>query len=231
MTIRLPHYWVGLLTIAMGVMAMSATARQIMVWPSAPGAAHGFDDWNHGTSGGGYQSVDNTDPATGVDDFTLGNTNVGRENHADWRSQVFALGPAAGGVKPVTFSFSYKLQDTVNDGDNMRVQLRFYSKATNFISQKEFWLGSSSHDSEMTSYKKMVVGDFRVPKKAQAADVTISANYYDNDRWTSGTGRFADFSVTTASRFPLLKVIIGSVMLSIIAALSVFFIHNRSQKV
>jgi uncharacterized protein (TIGR03435 family) len=209
-----------MLVVKKGIVAISATAKGIMLGPPDPGAEHGFNFWYHGTGGGGYLSVDDTDPATGINDFTLGNTTAGRENHADWRSLIFGLGPAAAGAEPVTFSFSYKLPDKVIDGDNLRVQLRFYDKATNFLDQKEFWLGSNSHDSEMTGYKKMAASGIRAPSKAQLADVTFSANFYDGDHWTSGTGRFDDLSVTTVPRFPFFKVVVGSAVLLIIAGLT-----------
>jgi uncharacterized protein (TIGR03435 family) len=219
---------IHMLVVKKGIVAMSAMAKGIMLGPPDPGAEHGFDYWYHGTSGGGYLSVDDTDPATGVNDFTVGNTTAGRENHADWRSLIFGLGPAAAGVEPVTFSFSYKLPDKVNDGDNLRVQLRFYDKATNFLGQKEFWLGSNSHDSEMASYKKMAAGGIRAPSKAQVADVTFSANLYDDDHWTSGTGQFDDFSVTTVPRFPFFKVVVGSAALLIIGGLTALFMRYWS---
>lgn len=221
---------IKLVAMMSGIMAMPAVAGQILLGPPDPGAEQGMDDWNHGTSGAGYQSIDDTDPATGAGDFTLGNTNAARENHADWRSQIFPLDHAAAGIQPVTFSFSYKLTDAVNDGDNIRVQLRFYDKATNFIGQKEFLVGSSSHDSEMTAYKKMTFAGIRAPRKAQVADVTFSANFYDVDRWSSGTGRFDDFSVTTASRFPFFKVIVAPAMLLLIAGLTAWFMRYRSHR-
>jgi hypothetical protein len=209
------------------LLAMPATAKQILLGPPAPQA---MDDWNHGTSGKGYQSIDDSDPANGTHTFILGNTTAGRENHADWRSQIFALGPAAGGIQPITFSFSYKLTDKVNDRDNLRVQLRFYDKATNFIGQKEFLLGSSSHDSEMITFKKMAVNNLNAPHRAQVADVTFSANFYDVDHWTSGTGKFNDFSVTTVSPFPFFQTIGAAVILIAIAGLTAWFVRHRSRE-
>jgi uncharacterized protein (TIGR03435 family) len=219
---------IHMLVVKKEIIAMSAMAKGIMLGPPDPGAERGFDYWYHGTGGGGYLSVDDTDPATGINDFTLGNTTAGRENHADWRSLIFGLGPAAAGAEPITFSFSYKLPDKVSDGDNLRVQLRFYDKATNFLGQKEFWLGSNSHDSEMAGYKKMAASGIHAPSKAQVADVTFSANFYDDDHWTSGTGRFDDLSVMTVPRFPFFKVVVGSAALLIIGSLTALFMRYWS---
>ncbi|HEY1717425.1 MAG TPA: hypothetical protein VGH42_03920 [Verrucomicrobiae bacterium] len=221
---------IKLVAIMYVIMAMPAMAGQVLIGPPDPDAEQGMDDWNHGTGGTGYQSIDDTDPSTGADDFTLGNTNAARENHADWRSQIFPLGNAAAGVQPVTFSFSYKLTDTVNDGDNIRVQLRFYDKAGNFIEQNEFLVGSSSKDSEMIHYKKLTFAGIRPPRRAQGADVTFSANFYDIDRWSSGTARFDDFSVTTASRFPLFKGVVAPMLLLLVAGLIAWFIRQRSRQ-
>jgi hypothetical protein len=83
------------LVLVMCAMAMPSMAKQIMLGPPDPGAEHGFDYWYHGTNGGGYLSIDDTDPKSGTNDFTLGNKTVGAENRADWRSQNFTLGSAA----------------------------------------------------------------------------------------------------------------------------------------
>lgn len=222
--------FVRLLVAVMGMMAMPVMAKQILLGPPDPDAEQGMDEWNHGTSGTGYQSIDNTDPASGAGDFTLGNTNAARENHADWRSQIFPLGPAAAGAQPVTFSFSYKLTDTVNDGDNIRVQLRFYDKANNFIGQNEYLVGSGSNDSEMTRYKKLTYTGIRAPRRAQGADVTFSANFYDVDRWSSGTARFDDFSVTTTSPFPLFRISVVLAILLLIGGLTARLMRYRNSR-
>src|SRR5581483_6191955 len=115
---------IRLASVILGIMATPIMAKQMFLGPPDPGAEQQMDDWYHGTSGDAYQSFDDTDPAIGAHDFTLGNTNADRGSHADWRSQIFPLGPAVGGLKPIDFSFSYKLTDKVNDKDNIRVQLR-----------------------------------------------------------------------------------------------------------
>ncbi|MGB7745977.1 MAG: hypothetical protein WBN75_01650 [Verrucomicrobiia bacterium] len=187
-----------------------AAARPIMLGPANPGAENGPDEWWRGASGGSFLSIDDTDPASGANDFTLGNSAVDGTNSADWRAVIFPLGPAADGAEPITFSFAYELTDKVKAGDNIRVQLRFFDKATNFLGQREYWLGSKSQDSAMTSYKTVTTGNIHAPPKAQVADIRVSVNLY-GDRWSSGTGRFDDFSVTTlpGRRWVRLLVITG----------------------
>ena len=199
-----------------------AAARPVMIGPSNPGAENGPDEWWRGTSGKSYLSVDNTDPASGDNDFTLGNGAVDGDNAADWRSVIFSLGPAAKGASPITFSFAYKLPDPVKAGDNIRVQLRFFDKVTNFVGQREFWLGSKSRDSAMAGYKTVTVGDIWTPPKARVADIRVSVNLY-GDRWSSGTGRFDDFSVTTVSRLgrTLFKFFAGLGIVLIIITIAV----------
>jgi hypothetical protein len=184
-----------------------AVARPVMLGPANPGAENGPDEWWTGASGGSFLSIDNTDPATGNSDFTLGNSAVDGTNSAQWRAVIFPLGPAAAGAEPITFSFTYKLTDEVKAGDNIRVQLCFFDKTTNFVGQKEFWLGSKSGDWAMTSYKTVTTGNIQAPLKAQVADVRVSINL-PGDRWSSGTGRFDDFSVTTVSGWHWMKILV-----------------------
>jgi hypothetical protein len=208
-----------------------ATASPVLLGPGNPGAEDGPDAWWRGASGGGYLSIDNTDPASGNNDFTLGNTNLDGDNSADWRSVIFPLGQAAKGAQPMTFSFAYKLTDEVKAGDNMRVQFRFFDHATNFLGQKEFWLGSKSQDSAMNSYKTITVDGIHAPRRAEVADIRASINLY-GDRWSSGTGRLDDFSVTTTKRSLLLEVVIPAVALlgiTVAAALLLHFRRKRSQ--
>src|SRR5581483_3775104 len=168
---------IWLAALILGTMATPAIAKQIFLGPPDPGAEQQMNDWYRYNSLLASLSIDTTDPAVGQHDFTLANNTAEWSSRAYWRSKIFQLGPAAGGLKPVTFSFSYKLLDKVKEKDNIRVQLRFYDKATNFLTQKEFLLGSASQDSEMSAYKKITVTDIRAPKRAQSADVTFSANF------------------------------------------------------
>jgi hypothetical protein len=170
--------------------AVLADKTQTFLGPLNSGAEQGIEHWYHGMEAGGTLLTDNSDPASGDNDFTVENSDSDRRAHADWRSQLFSLGPAANGARPLSFSFDYKLPDPVKEGDNVHVQLRFYDQATNFINQKDFFLGSSSHDSAMTSYKTVVTENIIAPPKAQLSDVTMTANFYEQDRWSSGIGRF-----------------------------------------
>jgi len=201
--------------VAAALPAMSV-ARPIFIGPGNPGAENGPHEWWWGACGGSFLSIDDTDPASGTNDFTLGNSTVDGTNSADWRAVIFPLGPAAAGAKPITFSFAYKLTDEVKAGDNIRVQLRFFDKATNFVGERNFWLGSKSGDSAMTGYKTIITRGIHAPPKAQVADVRVSVNLY-GDRWSSGTGRFDDFSVTTVSR-------LGQTLLVVFAGLGIVLI-------
>lgn len=200
---RCSHFIVGLLV--MSVAAMPMMAKQILIGPANPGAEDGSDGWWVGASGKSYLLVDHTDPASDTSDFALGNTNLDGDNSAGWRSVIFPLGPAAAGAKPITFSFTYKLVDEVKAGDNVLVQLRFFDKATNWISERDFVLGDSSHDSAMSRYKAVTVGDIRAPRRAQVADVHVNINF-QGYHWSSGTGRFDDFSVKVTTHSLLLEV-------------------------
>jgi hypothetical protein len=51
--------------------------------------------------------------------------------------RVFSLGPAAGGARPLTFSFAYKLENPVAAKNNIIVLLRFYdSTGAKIIGQR-----------------------------------------------------------------------------------------------
>jgi hypothetical protein len=187
--------------VAVAVSAM-ATAAPILLGPPDPGAEHGFDDWYYGTNGEAWVSVDDADPVTGNHDFILGNRTAGDQNRADWRSRIFPLGPAAKGARPITFSFACKFPGKINGRENMQVYLRFFDAAgTNFFGQKIFRVGFTTGCSNMSSYKTLTFTDIRAPKQARTADVWVTANIFVP--WTSGSGQFDDFSVTTVSRLGL----------------------------
>lgn len=185
--------------------ALSAP-KQILLGPPDGGAEQG-DQWYYGTNGAAYLFFDDADPNHGGNDFTLGNKTAGEENRADWRSQLFSLGPAAGGAGPMTFSFAYKFTGKVNPGDNIAVFFRFFDETgTNFLGQHYIPLGSSSGDSEMTGYKTATFANLRAVKNATGirlpkgartvtADIWVTCNIFGP--WTSGDARFDDFSVTT----------------------------------
>lgn len=195
----------GLLAIAL--VTLSASATQVVIGPVNPGAEDGEDSWYYGASGAASVSIDSSDPADGANDFTLENSVVGRTNGSNWRSFIFPLGPAAKGASPITFSFAYEFPGQVKNGDNMHIQLRFYNAATNFIGQKDIWIGDRSQDSAMTSYRTNIVTDIHVPRRAEFSDVTLTANFYPNDSWSSGVGRFDDISVMVLPRFSLFKIV------------------------
>ena len=212
----------SLAVIAVLTVPAGAMAGLISLGPSNPGAEHGSEDWLYGTNGAAWVTVDDSDPATGEHDFALGNNNAGHENRADWRSHIFPLGPAANGARPITFSFAYKFPDKVNQRENMQVFLRFFDAAgTNFFGQKIFRVGSHTGDSKMAGYRTMTITDILAPRKARTADIWVTANIWEP--WTSGVGRFDDFSVTTVSRLGrmLLVVLGGSVAALIIIAIAV----------
>lgn len=173
--------------------------KQALLGPLNPGAEEGSEQWYYAMDGTGKLLTDSTDAASGDGDFTIGNTSTNRHDHAEWRCEMFSLGSATNGAHPVTFSFDYKLPGPVKDGDDIRVQLRFFDQNTNFIGQKLFWVGSSSHDSAMTGYKTVATKGILPPQGARICDITLSANVYDGDRWSSGIGRFDNIFVTTES--------------------------------
>lgn len=217
-----------LVLLAIAVVVTLLFPRRVMIGPVNPVAENGSDQWWVGASGKGYLFVDHADPASGTNDFTLGNTNQDKNNSAGWRSVVFPLGPAAAGARPITFSFAYKLPDEVNSGDNVLVQLRFFNRATNWIKESDFQLGDSSHDSAMGHYKTVTVGGILAPHNATLADINVTANFYGR-HWSSGDARFDDFSVTTTKHFGSPAALISATVLVIlgVAALSVY---SRSRR-
>ena len=118
---------------------------QIMLGPPDFDASSAGANWFTGAIGGGSASVDFNDPAAkGGCDFVLNNSVAGVENNAFWRCPNFSLGPAAGGARPITFSFAYKLDDPVAAGNNMRVHLCFFdSTGTNFMGGRDIHVGAT----------------------------------------------------------------------------------------
>jgi hypothetical protein len=201
---------VAVVAVAVALPTMAA-ARPVMLGPGNPGAENGPDEWWRSANGSSFLSIDNYDPATGNSDFTLGNSAVDGTNSAEWRAVIFPLGPAAAGAEPITFSFAYKLTNEVKAGDNIRVQLRFFDKTTNYLGQRDYLLGSKSDDSAMTSYKTNTARGIHAPLKAQVADVCVNINI-NGDHWSSGTGRFDDFSVTTVPGWRWVKLLVITVL-------------------
>lgn len=179
---------------------------QIFLGPTDSGASSSGANWLSGAYGAATVSIDSSDPAAnGGYDLVISNTVAGTENKADWRSQPFSLGPAAGGARPITFSFAYKFADTVAKGNNVHIQLRFFdSTGTGFISEKVIPVGTRTGDSAMASYKTITMGSIIAPRKAQTADVWINAGSFEP--WISGTAQFANISVTTEPRSWFFKI-------------------------
>jgi hypothetical protein len=218
-----------IITLLVATFAITTTTasgkEQIFLGPPDSGAASAGASWFTGANGGGYTSVDFNDPTTnGGYDLTLSNTVAGAENNASWRCPNFSLGPAAGGARPITFSFAYKLENPVAAKNNILVLLRFFdSTGTNFIGQRVIQVGVRTGDSGMTSYRTITITGILTPPKARTADIWIDAN--DFEPWVSGTARFADFSVTTEPRSLLFKMGVGTAVLLGIGALTLLLIQ------
>ena len=218
----------ALLAVVAVFATMSAAAtEQILLGPIGAGTSKGAASWLHGANGAGDTTVDIDDPAAGACDFTMSNSVPGAENNADWRCPPFSLGAAAGGARPITFSFAYKLADAVGRGNNIHVQLRFFDKTgTNFIAEHVIPVGARTGDSRMTNYRTRTFEGIFAPPTARTADVWINANIFEP--WASGTARFADFSVTTARRSLLFKSgVLASAVIGIGAATGLFIRYRR----
>ncbi len=225
--IKFAHrHFITLLVATFAITTTTASGKgRIFLGPPDSDASSAGANWFSGANGGGSVSADFNDPATtGGCDFTISNTVAGKENNASWRCPNFSLGPAAGGARPITFSFAYKLVDTVAAKNNILVLLRFFdSTGTNYISQRTIHVGVHTSDSAMTSYRTITIPGILAPPKARTADIWIDAN--DFDPWVSGTGRFDDFSVTTAPRSLLFKAGVGAAILLGVGALTVLLIQ------
>jgi hypothetical protein len=225
--IKFAHrHFITLLVATFAITTTTASGKeQISLGPPDTDASSAGANWYTGANGGGSVSVDFNDPATnGGCAFVISNTVAGKENNADWRCPNFSLGPAAGGARPITFSFAYKLSDRVAAGNNIQVQLRFFdSTGTNFISERVVPVGARTGDSAMTSYRTITMTGILAPPKARTADIWIDANIFEP--WVSGTARFDVFSVTTTPRSLLFKMGVGTAVLLAVGALIVLLIQ------
>ena len=77
----------------------------------------------------------------------------------------------------------------------------------------------------MTSYKTITTSGILTPAGAQKSDVTLSANFYEGDNWSSGSGRFDNIFVTTLRPSALPRMVVGVVALSGLAGLTVLAIR------
>ncbi len=186
----------GLLTIVLAAMP-AVGVGQIFLGPPEPGPSS--LNWLTGAYGEATTSCDLDDPGNGVCSLVISNTAAGNENRADWRCLPFSLGPAAGGARPITFSFAYKLAERVEAKNNIHVQLRFFNATgTNFIDELVVQVGAHTGDSAMTGYRTLTFTGILASRKARTADIWIDANIFEP--WVSGKARFDDFSVTTEPR-------------------------------
>ncbi|MGB7769384.1 MAG: serine/threonine-protein kinase [Verrucomicrobiia bacterium] len=231
-TNNIKSFWRGIVMFA-GVTACVTLAifailflfkQQIILGPVDSGPSSGGGNWLSGAYGASTVSIDFSDPAAkGGYDLVISNTVAGKENRSDWRSLPFTLGPAAEGATPITFSFAYKVVDSVAQGNNIYVQLRFFdSTGTNFISQRVIPVGARTGDSAMPSYKKITLTSIIAPQKARTADVWINANSFEP--WVSGTAQFAGISVTTAPPSLRFKAVVVAAVLAAIYALIMLLI-------
>jgi hypothetical protein len=204
--------------------ALSAAAKgQIFLGPAGSVPVNGNVDWSAGANGAGFTEVDFNDPARSGYDFTISNTVAGKDNKADWRCPPFSLGAAAGGARPITFSFSYKLADPVADGNNIQVELRFFNSSGDYIGGGPASIGARTGDSAMTGYRQHTINDILTPPGALTADIWITANVFQP--WVSGAARFGDFSVTTVARSVRFKMMAAAAVLPGLCALTLLSTH------
>jgi hypothetical protein len=227
-------FWCGTITFA-GVAACVVLAgfatrfllkNHVMLGPPDSGTSGAIANWIPDTKGQGSVSVDFNDPATrGGCDFVLSNAVAGSGNNAECRCPLFPLGPAAGGARPIIFSFAYKIPDVVTNKNNIHVQLRFFnSNYDGFITERVIPVGARTDDADMTGYRTVTVTGIKAPRKAQMADVWINANIFEP--WVSGTAQFANFSVATQPHSWLFKIGVTAGILSgtgILILLLVYF--------
>jgi serine/threonine protein kinase len=200
---------------------------QIMLGPPDFDASSAGANWFTGANGGGSASVDFNEPATkGGCDFVLSNAVAGVKNHAFWRCPIFSLGPAAGGARPITLSFAYKLDDPVAAGNNLRVHLCFFdSTGTNFLGGRDIDVGAHTGDSAMTSYRTLTIKGILVPPKARMIYIDLLANINPDLPWVSGTGRFDHISVTTTPHSLLFRAGVGGTAFIGIGVLIMLMVH------
>jgi hypothetical protein len=216
-----------ILAIACFALATTSVAGkdQLFLGPPESGTWNGSAKWLSGANGAGTTSYDFNDPANGVCAFVVSNTVAGEGNNADWRCLPFPLGPAAGGARPISFSFAYKLSDPVAPGNEIHVQLRFFDKTgTNLVAEHVIPVGARTGDSTMTAYRTRTLKGIFAPPKARTADIWIDANIFEP--WVSGTARFDDFSVTTVPGSAMLKWSVGLAVLLGIGALAALLVRR-----
>jgi hypothetical protein len=210
--------FLSLLVAAFAIAATNAAAKaEIFLGPPEAGTWSGSSKWLTGAYGAASTCYDFNDPSKGVCAFVISNSVAGKENAADWRCLPFSLGPAAGGARPIGFSFAYKLSEPVAAGNNLRVSLTFFdASGTNSLGARVYRVGAYTSDSAMTHYRTLPVNVILAPQRANMAVISINLD----DTWVSGAGRFDDFTVSTVPLSFLFKAMIGAVILSGVGALT-----------
>lgn len=185
--------------VVVGILAVAgvAEASPVFIGPPNPGAESGLTGWLVGHEGSGSVAIGTDDPASGAKCFQIAITNAvpGETNHADFRCEPFPLNGAGIPRRPITFSFAYKLPETVKPKENVEVYFRFYDRAGTFLDQKIARVGANTGDSEMNGYKTMTLEGIVAPDGSATADVWVAENIFTP--WTSGVAEFDNFSVTT----------------------------------
>jgi hypothetical protein len=216
----------GIAAIGIPATFNASATGQIFLGPAGSGTTTGYTNWLTGANGAGFTGVDFNDQAEHGCDFVISNTVAGRENNGDWRCVPFSLGAAAGGARPITFSFAYKFENPVIQGDSIHVQLRFFdATGTNFISERVIPVGTYAADSSMTGYRTITLKGIHAPRKARTVDIWVDANLFEP--WVSGLARFDSFSVTTEPRSLLFKTGVAVGVLMGIGGLTVALINFR----
>lgn len=217
------------LLITLAWLALTATIAsgkdQVFIGPPESGTFGGSEKWITAGLGAGFTCYDLNDTAKGTCAFVVSNSVAGKENTAEWRCPLFPLGPAAGGARPLSFSFSYKLPDPVAPGNDILIQLRFCDSATNYLATRVYAVGAHTSDSAMSSYRTLAMNGIIPPPKARWADITIIANV--DAPWTSGTGKFDDFALTTVPGPPLPAWAIGLAALLIIGGVTAALVRSK----
>jgi len=204
-------------------------SEPIFLGPPESGTWSGSSKWMTGASGAASTFYNFNDAASGACAFVISNTTAGKENRADWRCAPFSLGPAAGGARPITFSFAYKLTDRVEAKNNIHVQLRFFdASGTNFINEMVVQVGAHTGDSAMTEYRTLTFDNLLAPRRARTVDIWINVNTFEP--WISGTALFDNFSVTTVPRSLRFKagvIVAVWIGVSVLGTLLIYFWRQR----
>lgn len=157
-------------------------------------------DW---FSGGDVEFPEEGGYIEGTGRIDLGTTDP--EGSADFRSQAFELGPAAGGAQTVDIEFFFKFLEEVQEGDDVLVQFRFFDdfedQGGNFVGEVNIAIPGNPEDTGVDptlvdEWQSHLVADIEAPEEAQVADIRTSINIFTD--WASGGTHWDNFQVTTA---------------------------------